>query len=112
MSETREFKGQLEKIIFPFDISDTFLHRLNHLKSIGLDVGDYDIDEEWLYGDKDIVIVNNVWYRKVDVKDIDGDDIYQAEETEKGYSFHVRYYDGVYSFKEALEEAIKEISNG
>lgn len=103
MSSTEHFKGKLEKVAEKTDVEEWCKNEL------GSDVLEYYYDTylEKLLDESynDFVFINNVLYKVVNLQEIDPDFdilIFNKETNE----FEVRFYNGVMSLTDAIEEAM------
>lgn len=111
MSETETHIGKLKKLKLPKECI-TWKDKFLHLQKLGFSFEEYDIEDEWIYGEKEgcTITANGDFYVIIESKSPDYKDILEASVNIDGtISYTLQFYNGGCSFGEALESALKNI---
>ncbi|MDD5650036.1 MAG: hypothetical protein PHF86_06435 [Candidatus Nanoarchaeia archaeon] len=119
MSETEAFKGKLKE--FPREPGETLVQYVTRfIESKGREVPSYyagcaEDEADLMFYDvfyKEVgAFVNDIIYEILEMKDLEDDDIFDAQKAENGMiDFTIKYYNGSCSFSEALGRAFEKMN--
>lgn len=121
MSDYVRFKGKIKKVdigdltateYLLKQMSDRDVDIYNRMSEKFGEVSNYELIYEFSSIEDKYAIVNNSLYEILSKTELDcEEDIYEADvDIDDNINFHLMYYNGGCSFDEALEEAIKKLS--